>query len=192
MMEAREVLIATLKDVSETDVPPELRAIAFSKVFDLRARGGAPAPPLPRDGGGGGLGSQTPTNPEDKLAAIAAKIGTGRDVAAEVYEVVDDGLELIIPAGKLDNRVAAGAKEIALLVAGGRQAAGIDDWTSIDVIRKVCGDFKKLDQGNFAKSIRQMETEFNRRETDKRPAVKMSRPGWEQYAALVRRLGGES
>ena len=54
MATAREVLIATLEDVTDTEVPSDLRAIAFSKVFDLRAgtHAGASAPAPTTSAGG--------------------------------------------------------------------------------------------------------------------------------------------
>jgi hypothetical protein len=116
-----------------------------------------------------------------------------RATVAEVFEVLDGDLELIVPAGKIADRAASGTKEIALLIAGARQAAGVEDWTSLDVIREVCSDFKRLDSGNFAKTIKQMEDVFNvRRESERKMLVRMSRPGWEAFGTLVKRLGGES
>jgi hypothetical protein len=194
---AREVLIKTLEDVNVTETPDDLRQIAFSKTFDLRAGIASPqagasgaASGAAGTGASGGAGSAVSG---DKLALVAAKAGTDREVVGEVYEIVDGNLELIIPAGKLSDRVASGAKEIALLIAGGRQAAEIEDWTSLDVVRAVCTDFKRLDSANFAKTIKQMEDVFNvRKESERKTQVRMSRPGWEAFGVLVKRLGGGS
>jgi hypothetical protein len=197
------VLQATLKDVA--DVPDPLKEVAFTKVFDLRA-GTAPAAAPPS--------GQTPQQPApqqqaplqqgdasgeaasgDPLAAIAVKAGTTRDIAAEVFEVaVKNGeVRLIVPTGKLPTQTAAATKEIALAIAGARQAAGIDEWTSWGTVRDVCQEFKRLDDGNFAKTIRSMEDEFNfRKESARKTMVKVSRPGWEAFGVLVKRLGGDT
>lgn len=193
MTAPRDILIQTLEDVAATDVPEDLRQIAFGKVFDLHV-GGLQANPNQsvRGAGSGAPGHHTPGS-ANELEAIAAKAAVDREIVGEVYEMLEGNLELIIPAGKLADRTASGTKEIALLIAGGRQAAGLEDWTSLDVIRAVCADFKRLDSGNFAKTIKQMEDVFNvRKESERKTLVRMSRPGWEAFGRLVNRLGGGS
>lgn len=191
MQDVRSVLIEVLKDVEEAAVPDDLREIAFAKVFDLRA-GSAPTQQRPPAGSVGGSSSGSGGS-TDALEAIAAKVGVGRETVAEVFDLRDGNIELIIGAGKLPSQVARGTKEIALLVAGGRQAAGLEEWTSWDVIRDWCSEFKRLDSGNFAKTVRSMEEAFNfRKESDRKTLVKLSRPGWETFAATVKRLGGEA
>jgi hypothetical protein len=190
-MEPREVLVATLEDVKETDVPEALRVIAFSKVFDLRVGTVTPAPspagvhqPQGRRDAGG--------DPSDPLSAIAHRIGTSRDTVSEVFDVRDGTAELIIPPGKLPTATASATKEIALLVAGGHQAGEGEEWTPVDAIRDVCRDFKKLDSANFAKTVNSMQDVFNFRKEERKASVKLARPGWDTFGALVRRLGGES
>ena len=88
--------------------------------------------------------------------------------------------------------MATATKEIALLVAGGRQAAGLEAWTSWDEIRRWCGEFKKLDSGNFAKTMREMDDVFNtRKESERKLQVRLAKHGWERVADEIRRLGGE-
>jgi hypothetical protein len=193
----REVLVTTLEDVSEAGTPDSLLEIAFSKMFDLHAglnggpvqtvvAGSAPAP-TPR----------TPTTPgaapADLLSAVAAKVGIDRETVAEVFDERNGELELIIGPGKLPTSVSAGTKDIALLVSGSRQAAGIEEWTSLDVVREVCAEFKKLDSGNFAKTIKAMTHEFNvRKESERKTVIRVSRPGWDAFSSLVKRLAGAS
>lgn len=197
MATPREVLVATLEDVKQTETPDDLRVIAFSKLFDLHSGSGAlGSPPLigsGATGGNRGAATNTPPPPEDLITAIAARAGTDRDTVAEVFDERNGELELIIGAGKLPAQVAAGTKEIALLVVGGRQAAGVEEWTALDVVREVCADFKKLDSGNFSKTIRSMTDEFNvRKESDRKTVVRVSRPGWDAFSALIKRLAGAS
>ncbi|MFL5842808.1 MAG: hypothetical protein ACJ77Z_20365 [Thermoleophilaceae bacterium] len=196
MQDARDVLTAVLEDVKEAEVPDDLREVAFSKMFDLRA--GTVTPAAPPAGGGGAGAPQTTVisgseDHGDPLAAIAAKAGVSRESAAEVFTVHDGKVDLIVPAGKLSAEDARGTKEIALLIAGARQAGGLEEWTSWDTIRAVCGEFKRLDSANFAKTMRSMEDTFNyRKESDRKWLVKLARPGWEHFAVAVKRLGGES
>jgi hypothetical protein len=201
MTEPRDVLKAALADMAEEAPPDDLRVTAFEKLFDLHARavpGSSPAVVQTRtdtsphedfgapDANGGATAA-------DALRAIAARVGVERATVEEVYDLHDGSVQLIIPTGKLTNRTASAAKEIALLLAGGRQAGGTEEWTSVDVIRDACSDFKKLDSGNFAKTIKSMEDVFNfRKESERKTSVKLSRPGWEEFGGLVRRFGGEA
>jgi hypothetical protein len=194
MKSPREVLVAALEDVEATSVPEDLRVTAFSKVFDLHSNGAAPQ--MSNSGAGhsarpGGAAAALDTG--DPLDAIGTRLQIARETVAEVFDIRDGKVQLIIPPGKLSSKVATATKEIALLVAGGGQAAGVEEWTSMDSIREVCSDFKKLDQGNFAKTVRSMEDLFNfRKESERKTSVKLARPGWEALPELVRRLGGEA
>lgn len=186
MIEIRDVLEQTLADVVETGIPDDLRAVAFAKAFDMRA--GATAAPVR---GGARAAPTAPAVGDDPLANVAARLGLDLGTVGEVFSVHDGELELITPAGKLSRRTATATKEIALLVAGGRQAAGLEEWTSSDVIRAVCQDFKRYDSPNFAKTLREMEDVFNfRRESERKLSVRLARPGWDRAGAAVQRLGG--
>jgi hypothetical protein len=186
----REILIDTLKDVEEADVPDDLREIAFAKTFDLRAGNVAPRP----------AGPSSPITPakeapslgDDPLAKIASRFDVDAATVSEVYAVEDGQLELIVPLSKLPKAAATGTKEIALLIAGGRQAGGLEDWTSWEEIRSVCVEFKKYDSANFAKTMREMDDVFNqRRQSERKYLVKLARPGWDRLSEAIRRLGGE-
>jgi hypothetical protein len=194
----REVLVEALRDVEETNVPDDLREVAFSKAFDLRAGKVSPQPavasPAPPAYGGANSGAPPQTGPPsaDPLGRIAERLKLDPLTVGEVFSASEDGLELIVPAGKLPARPATATKEIALLIAGGRQAAGLDEWTTWDEIRRWCAEFKRLDGGNFAKTIREMEDVFNfRRESERKHLVRLARPGWERLTDSIRRLGGE-
>lgn len=202
MTEPRDVLKAALADMEAEAPPDDLRVKAFDKLFDLHAAavlGSSPAVEQARSGttahkdlaapGANGSGAAD----GDALGAIAARMDLERATVEEVYDLHDGSVQLIIPTGKLTSRVATAAKEIALLLAGGRQAGGTEEWTSVDAIRDACADFKKLDSGNFSKTIRSMEDVFNfRKESERKMSVKLSRPGWEEFGRLVRRFGGET
>ncbi len=201
MASGREVLEAAMKDVEDARIPVELRPIALWKAIDLRA--GIGAVELPGVGststGAGSSRSQqgAPTGaagatPGDSLASIAHRLGLDRATVGEVFTVQGGEPELIVPVGKLPSKVAAATKEIALLIAGGRQAAGVEEWTSWDIVRAVCTDYKRIDSTNFAKTIREMDDVFNfRRDSERKVSVKLARPGWDRLAEAIRRLGGE-
>ena len=199
MTDARSILVAAYEDVQAADLPESLQPIALSKQIDLHAAlsGVASAAPVgPASSGPASTINASTSNSaapsDDPLSAIAARIEVARETVAEVYDVRDGEASLIIPPGKLPSQVAAATKELALLVAGAHQAT-VGEWTALDPIREVCIDFRKYDQGNFAKTIKSMDSAFNfRKESERKQLVKLARPGWDQYASLVRRMGGEA
>jgi hypothetical protein len=201
MLSGREVLEAALKDVQDAGIPDDLRPVALWKAIDLRAgiRAVAPAaagsPATARGGSAPHLAAAMPdaeATPGDVLASIGQRLGLDRATVEEVFTVQGGEPELIVPVGKLPAKVAAATKEIAVLMAGGRQAAGVEEWTSWDIIRAVCVDYKRIDSPNFAKTIREMGDVFNfRKDSQRKLSVKLSRPGWDRLTEAVRRLGGE-
>ena len=191
MTTPRDVLVAVLSDVAEADVPEDLRRIAFDKLWDAHTGSSPAVSSASRSGATSPVhGATAPADTGDKLNAIAARANLDRDVVAEVFDERGGELELIIGAGKLSSSVSSGAKEIALLVAGSRQAAAIEEWTALDSIRDVCQEFKKLDS-NFARTIQSMTSSFNvRKESERKLMFRVSRPGWEEFGKLVARLAG--
>lgn len=193
MITPREALEAALEDVEEARVPEHLQEVAFAKAFDLHAGLTTPREPSPfHPVVDAGAGPNDASERSDAISKIASRLGVDGGTVSEVYAVIEDELQLIIPAGKLAGRSATGAKEIALLLAGGRQAAGVEEWTSWDTIREACQEFKRYDSPNFAKTMREMDDVFNERKlSERKMAVRVAKPGWEPLAALVRRFGGE-
>jgi hypothetical protein len=188
-MELKDVLAEALRAVNDAEIPPELREIAFAKAIDLAAapqsaRAGGPAvrkPQLQEELGGDA----------DALQRIASKLKLDREVVSQVYYVNPDGksLEVVISPSRLPTKFGTAIKELALLVAAGRQAAGIDaEWTAADEVRRVCEHFKRNDPSNFATYIKQMEDVFSMRGTAYKREVRMTMPAWEQATALVTRL----
>lgn len=193
-MKISEVLVSALKEVDEAGIKEEgLRVVAFGKVIDLLL-GNVQASisrPNPNSRGGSVAAS---TDEGAMLQAIANRLKLDVEAVAQVFSIDDGELQLVIGPGKLNPRKSGATKEIALLVAAGRQAAGIDDeWTSLGVIRKVCEDYRRLDSPNFAAAIKEMEDWFSFRGNGTNREVRMSRPAWEQARELIIRLigGGE-
>ena len=193
-MSVKAILVEALRAVEEAEIPAELRQVAFEKAIELAA-----GLTLSRaDAGGTALQPKAPTPPgeraaesEEPLQRIASKLKLDREVVSHVYNVTPDGkLEIVVSPGRLPSKFGPAMRELALLVASGRQAGGFDtEWTSADEIRQVCEHFKRFDGANFATHLKQMEEVFLVRGTPRKREVKMTMPAWEAAKTLVQRLG---
>jgi hypothetical protein len=190
-MEVADILMSALRAVDDSKVPADLREVAFSKAVDLISGTGGevagsqqigqPSSPL-NSSSGGSDGSP--------LERLASKLGLELETVRSVFDIDDGEFNVVVSPNKLDKRASSGTKQIALLVAAGRQGAGLDsDWTSVDEIRKFAEDFKRLDSPNFASSIREMEEEFNVKGSPRKKEVRLSRVGWEKATEFIGRLG---
>jgi hypothetical protein len=184
-----EILVSALNDVEESNVPDELREVAFAKAIDLRSRSITGI-----DGHNTTFGNAAEENNVsggNSLDRIAARLVMKRAEIEDVYHESDSGeIELIVGAGKLSATSSAATREIALLLTAGRQGSGKEEWTPIDAVRKACEDYRKLDGPNFSTTIRGMEDVFTFRGTTRKRELRVARPGWERAAQLVRELLG--
>ena len=183
------LITTSLKCVSDANVPAELREIAFSKIFDFLAAGTANSePPLQR--------SRLAGNPDaeggDALERIASRMGLSRDAAERVYFPEGDRLDLVVSPSRLDSAKSRATEQIALLVAAGRQAAGLDDggWTAVDPIREACENFKRYDSSNFATTIKDMGDLLTVRGSGRDRKVRMTAPAWDQAREMVINMAG--
>lgn len=195
-IEPASLVRQTLECLEAESVPSELREVAFAKVFDLLS-GGPTAPLAPRDQRApdkavtGTRSSDVAS--DDWLARIAARVNLSTDQVESVYFLDRDKLELVVAPGRFETAKTRGTEQIALLVAAGRQAAGLDeDWTSVDPIREQCEHFKRYDASNFAATIKAMHDIFTVRGAGRDRKVRMTAPAWHRAAELVQSLAAGS
>lgn len=195
-----EILRTAHESATAAGVPDELRAIAFEKAIELLAvQGGLssaapPAPPPTGTGSESGGGANGGAAAADKtLDKIAKKLQVTKAAVEEVFHIDGESLALSIGTSKLPAQKSAGTKMIALLLAAGRQAGGWDaEWTAASDIRTVCEAFGRLDGPNFAGTIKEMDDEFSFSGAKQSRKVKVKRKGFEDAAAHVKKLGGET
>lgn len=190
-MDYLEILIQAASDIENSGIPTDLRPAAFTKLVDLRL---ATSVPSSNHGIARVDPPETPTaaGSSTVLADIASRVQVSYDSVAEIYHESEGDLGLSVASSKLAPGKAGGTKEIALLVAAGRQASGIDtEWTSASEIRKQSKDYNRFDQGNFAGAITEMADVFSFRGRGPSREVRVSRPGWEAATQLMKRLAGE-
>jgi hypothetical protein len=181
MSNIREVLVSALKDVDEAKIPEDLRELAFSKAVDLHS-GTKATPTLPASSPGGEPAVDGPA-----LERIASKVSVSADALADVYHESSGEVELIVGVGKLSSKSASATKEIALLLAAGRQGAG-EEWTDLAMVRAVCEQYKKLDTKNFAAAMKEMEDVFTFTGGPRTRKVKMTRPAWDRAKSLIEKV----
>ena len=126
----------------------------------------------------------------DLVGLIAVRLGVSRDVADLVYDVQDGQLGVVLSSRRLAAERSGAARQLAQLVVGGRQAAGMEDWTPIAEVRSVVNDYGKLDSSNFAASIQSLDDIFLFRGKGASRELKATRPGLERIADLVKDLAG--
>lgn len=186
-MDLTEALKEAARIVEEADLPTDLRAAAFQKAVDslmgpLVAAASPPVFDTPSSSIGRGA--------QSGIQAIAQKLGLPVEVVSEVFEIKDGALDVILGYSRIAAGAAAGTRQLAVLVAAGRQAAGIDadGWTPVSGIRSICKEFNKFDQANFASTVVEMDQWFSISGTGQSRKVKMTRAGWEQATLLVAEL----
>ena len=97
---------------------------------------------------------------------------------------------VVISAKKLAQNKALAARQLGQLVAAARQVVGIEEWTSVSTIRKVVTDYGRLDSGNFASTIQQMDNVAVIRGKGQSREVKITKPGLEATADLIKGIAG--
>ena len=70
-----------------------------------------------------------------------------------------------------------------------RQGVGDEEFTPVDDIRHLVQEFGRYDGPNFASAITEMRGVFLVKGPARQRALKLTRPGWQQAADLVRELG---
>lgn len=182
------VLKSAASAVEAAGIPDDLRVAAFKVAAGLLSAdaGGPVRAALPTS-------DNSQTSSAGSLSLIAQRLKLDEAVVGEIFDVSPDGeLALVIGASKLEKAKAAATKQIALLVAAGRQAAGLDqDWTPMSVIRPIVTDFGRYDGPNFATAIREMDDHCAFRGKGQQREIKVNRQGFEAAAEIIKRLAGD-
>lgn len=191
-MDIEDILVKAYKVVNDANIPEGLRAIAFEKSVDFLLRPGGRVIPAERieNSATHGPGAMSLEKP---LQRIAERLKVSTDRVKEVYDYDEiNGLNPVVPVGKLDTTKASATREIALLVAGGRQVAGIEEWTGVRSIREVCEHYGKYDSANFAASVRKMEEVFSFKGAGQKRQVRINKIGEEELREFFEQVTGDA
>lgn len=181
--------------VAAAEVPEALHKAAFERVLDLLLADAGVFPDVGRPSDPGAPPSydeSTPPGPpagRHPLPRIARRAGIAEAAVRDVYRLENDQISLVVGDKKLDRNKATGSRQITLLVAGGRQAAEFEEWTNLTHAREVCAIYNRLDSKNYAATIKSMADVFNFHGQGVQREVRLTMPGWNEWAHLVRRLG---
>lgn len=198
----REALTASLADLAACNVPEADRTVSLGLVLAARllqtvqlASISPGAASVIRSTGASGTETsiQQPegdAGASDTLGRIATKLELDRELLESVYVEKDGELSLVLSPRRLVTEKAAATRDIALLVAAGRQAAEIEEWTKMSTIRPVVSDFGRLDGANFAAYINRMDKDggvvLHGKGVDRQ--MKLNRVGFGQATDLITRL----
>lgn len=196
MVNVKDLLTDAKTMVIEADLPEEFRVPAFVKAVEMlwaerrEAAGGGTAGPAVVANGAPAPMLPVPVA-DGPLAKIAARLRLGPEVVDQVFHVEDDRLDIVVTGSRLDPAKSRATKQLAMLVAAGRQGAELEEWTDADQVRHFATEFRRYDSANFATTLKEMDDVMLIRQANRRIVMKLSRPGWEAASALVRRLAGE-
>lgn len=191
-----DILRTASQAVRDAGVPETLQATAFERVVDalLNDAGLTSAPSTDPSsaevpaGGDAQRQAPPPPPPDDPLALVAERAGRTLEEIRDVFHLEGDRLDVVVGHRRIASGNAAGSRELTLLVAGARQAAGLEEHTSLSVPRELCRDFGRLDVDNYASTIKKMDDVFTFYGRGANREVRLKRPGWDTWSELVGRL----
>jgi hypothetical protein len=190
-MDARQIVVDAMKAIDDAEVPSDLRSTAFAKVMDLLSSGNGRPGERSGSPSAGFVPREQASTEQDLLGRIAGKLGVDHAIVAEVYEEADTEVRVVVAPKRLDKSKMAATKVMSLLVAGGRQAAGLEETTAFEKIREAAEDYGIYDQNNFARTITDMGDDFIISGSKRSRTVRLRSPAWEKLKDHVSRLGGD-
>jgi hypothetical protein len=193
-----ELLRSAVKALDDAAVPEDLRETAFEKAFDALAGTAPAAPPRGGDGGDGsggdGGGARRKSGAADSSAPIgkiAVAVGVDEEAASHVFDVHGDDLVLTITRDQLDENRAAAVREIAILVAAGRQAAGLDeDRTHTNHVRHEAEQLGVISKNSFKAEMGKLGNVASTKPAGTGRELKITRHGNTEAGKIVQRITG--
>jgi hypothetical protein len=186
-MDAAAIVRDALKAMKDAELPERLEPAALPALIELLGRESAPAQSTAL------VPYQPTTIPTVPTANLLERLATKLSVTLEVVECVytSDGstIEISVHPGRLPRSRSTGTKALALLVTAMRQSTGDEEFTSVDEIRRVTQEYDRYDAPNFASAINEMRGSFLVKGSARQRQLKLTRPGWQQAADMVRELG---
>jgi hypothetical protein len=178
------VLRRALEALELAEVPESLQPVAYRQAIEMVWHDSRPTQAAEK------RTAELPPSDANLSGQVARHFGVAAEMLDYVYDVRGDNMPLVVHRSKLPQQKSPAMKAIALLVVAGRQAAAMEEWTTVGVIRDVCRDFGVLDTANFATQVGSLGDTFLVRGTGQSREFKMTRHGYEEAGRLVAQLGG--
>jgi len=119
------------------------------------------------------------------LGKIATKLNVNNDQVGYLFEEDDGELHFVgrryLPTQKKDAQPAA-----MLLLAAGRQAAGVDDFTLVSLGRDLVADLGVIDKNTWIPQVKSLGDLVRRRGEGSKLAIKLTQAGWDDVRSRVR------
>lgn len=192
-----EAIRVAVQALEEAEVPSELREPAFGKVMDVLladqglmagSAGGVAAAGWGAEKAGGSPGDVP--GDDDPLKIVADKAGVTLAQIKDVFSFEDGEVKLVVGAKRFDRAASKASRDITLLLAGGRQAAQIEEWTPLKVTREACEHYGRLDGRNYQAAVKRLDPELTFRNQGAAREVRVTMPGWDTWRELVQDLLG--
>jgi len=173
--------------VEEAGLPAELRSAAFGKAFDMLTGATAALE------ASSPVGTGAPVDQGDLLGRIATRLKVERDLIDDTYEVDDDGnLSLSIAKSRLEAGKAGATKQIATLLAAGRQAAGIETSTPNSIVRAAVEAYGRYDSPNFSATVKELDDILSFPGSGRDWQVKVRKASFGEVGTLLRAIHGRA
>jgi hypothetical protein len=179
--------------VDEAGIPKDLREIAFARALDYALLPSQP-PPEPRPKADGPPDHQHQDGDADapSLENLVKKLDVPLSQVQRIYEIDDEGVHLLMSTSDLPAKKQDAMAEIAYLIIAGRQATGLDEFTSPKVVKEAADNRGVLDSSNFWKAVGKIDGKGIRiRGTNANRDFKINQAGYEKAAAIVKRIADE-
>ena len=176
--------------VDAADLPADLRVAAFEKALATLLGDASVSGAL--DPGGKGA-SDTSEEVAPAAKKVAARLRVDEHRVTRVLEFEDDAVHILVPRSSLPKAKSEAIQQVALLVAAGRQASGIDaeGWTHQRHIREATEALGVDDPSNFAAHMKRL-IGVRSRGSGKTGEVKVNAVGFEAAGDVIGRLVAEA
>jgi len=188
------ILEQALKLTQATNLPTNLQGIAFEKAIDHLLRN-AKSQEAERSGIAPLINvEKLVDSSQSPIEVLAQKLQIDSSVVHEIFSFEKDtGLQLIVGASKLGSERRAAMRLLAILVAGGRQVAGLEEWTKLSTVREASEQYGKLDATNFSTVVNGMDNFFGYRgKGGAHREMRLNRSGWQELKAVIVRLSSNA
>jgi hypothetical protein len=178
-------LEAAVAAVKAAKVPKDLRVAAFDAAFygSKATPVGTAETPEPPPAPSPPAGEQA-----DGVKKIAAKLELDEEIVSRVYDVDEDGVHLTIKPNILSPTKKFAQQEVTYLLAAGRQAVGLEEWTPAKIVIEATHD-RGVHDTNVSKAVTALDGDgFRFRGTKGKREMKISAVGFSKAAEIVTRL----